>query len=344
MPDVFEPCGAQILGYSDSAAVGFLVDNAWDSAHEGDASYHLDGAWLVLSCLSASTAEDAVIAVGALEASPDSDSACMPTVLMEIQGELAHGCDPSDRSGGDEGNMEIEITSIAQAWHEGELQPNGLAVYGMGPTTDWSAEVDLTGDTTHAPYVSYSFISCTDRDEDGFCSWDDCDDGNSEVHPSMVEACNGLDDNCDGQIDEGFDLDGDGFVPCEGEDTEPDCDDTDPERNPGQYEECDGIDNDCDGERDEDCTYDGADNDLDGFREIDGDEDDSDAAVFPGAPDVDDESETEDSSSSCTETTVIESRKGLGCHSSGSRPWFPMSLLLFSILGLRQRTARRTAH
>jgi len=46
----------------------------------------------------------------------------------------------------------------------------------------------------------------------------DCDDENAQVHPGALEACNnGVDDNCDGQIDEGsasdyfIDRDGDGF-------------------------------------------------------------------------------------------------------------------------------------
>jgi len=45
----------------------------------------------------------------------------------------------------------------------------------------------------------------------------DCDDGNAAVHPIQSEDCNGIDDDCDGDIDEGVrvqlytDSDGDGF-------------------------------------------------------------------------------------------------------------------------------------
>lgn len=33
----------------------------------------------------------------------------------------------------------------------------------------------------------------------------DCQDDNAKVHPNATELCNQIDDNCDGEIDEGFD-------------------------------------------------------------------------------------------------------------------------------------------
>ena len=46
----------------------------------------------------------------------------------------------------------------------------------------------------------------SDLDCDGFEAPDDCDDDNPSVHPDVVEQCDGLDENCDGEIDDGCPL------------------------------------------------------------------------------------------------------------------------------------------
>jgi hypothetical protein len=73
--------------------------------------------------------------------------------------------------------------------------------------------------------------------------WINC----TAVFPT-TETCNFLDDNCDGAVDEDFDLDLDTYTTCNG-----DCDDSDPAINPGASETCDGVDNNCDGVTDEGC-------------------------------------------------------------------------------------------
>lgn len=115
---------------------------------------------------------------------------------------------------------------------------------------------------------------------------DDCDDADASVSPSADEYCDGIDNNCDGKVDEDTaidastyysDVDGDGYgdvgngkAACSqpsgfvADDT--DCDDGRAESNPGASEVCDGRDNDCNGDVD-----DAAIDQLDWYLDSDGD-------------------------------------------------------------------------
>ncbi len=117
-----------------------------------------------------------------------------------------------------------------------------------------------------------------DLDEDGFaaCAYDghipgyDCDDFNNETNIDATEVCDGLDNNCNGDIpDIEKDIDGDGFAPCvyDGHIPGDDCDDINPQINPNATESCDNeIDDDCDGNidcNDDDCIdYPGCSNEI----------------------------------------------------------------------------------
>ena len=102
----------------------------------------------------------------------------------------------------------------------------------------------------------------------------DCNDANFRSHPGATEICDADDNDCDGEVDEGFDQDEDGWRTCDG-----DCDDSDPTVNPAALEVENYLDDDCDFLVDEGTIV--YDDDHDGFSEVDCD--DADGARYPGA-------------------------------------------------------------
>ena len=109
-----------------------------------------------------------------------------------------------------------------------------------------------------------------DADNDGFTPPEDCNDSDPSTHPFAEEVCDGEDNNCDGETDEGLlrtywlDADGDGYGDDETEVqacsmpaghvlNDQDCDDGDADLSPAMEELCDGEDNNCNNEVDEGC-------------------------------------------------------------------------------------------
>jgi MYXO-CTERM domain-containing protein len=100
-------------------------------------------------------------------------------------------------------------------------------------------------------------------------SSDDCDDDEVNAYPGATEACDGLDNDCSGEVDDGLgqtwykDADGDGHgdpsrtvtacePPLDYVSTSDDCDDGAKGNFPGAEERCDEVDNNCNTSIDED--------------------------------------------------------------------------------------------
>ena len=143
-----------------------------------------------------------------------------------------------------------------------------LVLLACQPTVDDSAELQACSWYTDADADGYGVERvtgpCDTRPEGTASLQGDCDDDDWAVNPSAIEDCNGADDDCDGDVDEGLlqaafeDADGDGYgdperplevcEPTEGQSLDgTDCDDQQATVHPGAEEICDAKDNDCDG-------------------------------------------------------------------------------------------------
>ena len=149
----------------------------------------------------------------------------------------------------------------------------------------------VTGDTV-TPILGnchYEFTAYADADGDGYgnpdvnvqgnvvpagyvLNNDDCNDANGSIHPNAAEICNGVDENCNGLIDEGVqltfypDADGDGYgsssdsahgcsLPVGYSLNHTDCNDANTNIHPGAAETCNGIDDNCNGTADDGLTF-----------------------------------------------------------------------------------------
>ncbi len=147
--------------------------------------------------------------------------------------------------------------------------PNSCCV-----ATNWYLDADNDGYYTGSSQSSCSSPGTGWRNS-GIIAGGDSNDNNAAINPGATEICNGIDDNCNGQIDEGgvcpatayyCDADHDGYnssipngtcstfncVPAGCTRTQGnDCNDTNAAVHPGATEICNGIDDNCNGQVDE---------------------------------------------------------------------------------------------
>ena len=120
--------------------------------------------------------------------------------------------------------------------------------------------------------------------------WLDCNDQLSIINPGAEETCDGNDTDCNGEVDDGLDNDGDGYRIC---DVPADCDDGNATVFPNAVELCNGEDTDCNGFPDDGVGLDFADNDADGWSQCSGDCEDSDFTINPGAQEACDDEDND---------------------------------------------------
>ncbi len=269
--------GAFQVGGSDTDGDGILDidDNCVDTANADQADADGDGVGDVCdNCPDDANADQADADADGVGDVCDACPGFDDTVDVDGDG-FAEGCDCNDN----DANINPNATEVCDTIDNDcdgfvdDDDPEGVS----GQST-WYADTDGDGfgdasDSVLACNMTVGYVADNT----------DCDDNESNAYPGNTEVCDGIDNNCDGNIDEGVlttfyaDSDGDGFgdasntvqacsAPTGYVADNTDCDDTEANAYPGNTEVCDGIDNNCDGQIDEGVTttfY--ADSDGDGF-------------------------------------------------------------------------------
>ncbi|MFK7757698.1 MAG: MopE-related protein [Flavobacteriales bacterium] len=264
----FDPCADPIItGCTDEEAINY---DPLAEADDGSCQYPCEGGIvnvdLMLDCYGSETGW--------------SITDLNDNVIIEVAQGTYDGSEGDPLAGGSTVQQQVCVTpgcyifTITDEFGDGMAgaQWNGCDVNGDLTVTDGlGEELIILLDPDFGSEASAEFcVEELDLDNDGFLvSEGDCDESNADINPGMDEVCDGIDNNCDGNIDEGFtqiefwmDADNDNFgdanisvMSCflpDGYASNPDdCDDTNANINPAATEQCDGIDNNCNAETDE---------------------------------------------------------------------------------------------
>jgi hypothetical protein len=131
------------------------------------------------------------------EVHPDADELC--NEIDDCDGEIDEGVlltlyQDADGDGWGDSEVSTEACEPSEGWviQDGDCDDDDPAFHPGAPEDDCTdpADYNCDGSTGYA-----------DSDGDGWAACEECDDSDAEVNPGVGELCDGIDNDCDGDID-----------------------------------------------------------------------------------------------------------------------------------------------